>query len=86
MQLKILAPYDKKTGLYDRPFLVRHVNEALREWGIVCKDPKTKYGLNPEDFDLYMVGEFDDETGEVLPAKPMHLSSGVQQNANPIHS
>ncbi|AZL82667.1 nonstructural protein [Apis mellifera associated microvirus 60] len=79
MVLKILASYDKKTALYDRPFLVRHVNEALREWDIVCKDQQTKYGKNPEDFDLYLVGQFDDETGEVIPGKPQHLSSGVQE-------
>lgn len=79
MILKILAPYDKKTGLYDRPFMVRHINEALREWEIVCKDTQTKYGKNPEDFDLYLVGEFDDESGECIPAKPQHLSSGVQE-------
>lgn len=82
MILKILAPFDKKTALYDRPFLVRHTGEAIREWEIVCKDQQTKYGKNPEDFDLYLVGQFDDESGEVIPAKPQHLASGVQEKGH----
>lgn len=77
MTLKVLAPYDKKTALYQTPFIVRHVGEAIREWDIVTRDKNTKYGKNPEDFDLYQVGEFDDETGEIIPMKAMHLASGV---------
>lgn len=78
MQNKIIAVYDKKTGLFNMPFAVRHNGEAIREWDIVRKDDKTKYGKNPEDFDLYQIGEYDDATGSIVSITPhVHLASGV---------
>lgn len=68
--LSICAVYDKKTGLYDQLFTVRHHAEAEREWGVVKQDPKTKFGKNPEDFSLLQIGNYDDTTGEVIPVKP----------------
>lgn len=75
--MKLIAVHDKKTGLYDNPFTVRHVGEAVREWDIVRKDPQTKFGKNPEDFDLFQIGEYDDELGQLIPQKHIHLASGV---------
>lgn len=78
MQQPMIAVYDKKTALFERPFVVRHVGEAIREWDIVTKDSNTKFGKNPEDFDLFQIGFFDDETALVEILKPnIHLASGV---------
>lgn len=78
MLKNVCAVFDKKTGLWDSPFTVRHVGEATREWGIITQDRSTKFGKNPEDFDLYEIGTYDDETGrfENL-SKQHHLASGV---------
>lgn len=76
---KVIAVYDKKTALYDAPFSVRHIGEAIREWETITKDPKTKFGKNPEDFDLFQISEYDDTTGQfqnTIP--PLHLGSGIQ--------
>ncbi|AZL82940.1 hypothetical protein [Apis mellifera associated microvirus 61] len=77
MQTKAVSVFDKKTGLYSDPFFVRHLGDALRQWDIVRKNPDTKYGKNPEDFDLFTVGVFDDESGELIKEKPQHIASGV---------
>lgn len=74
----VCAVFDKKVGLFDPPFVVRHTNEALREWFIVRTDKQTKFGKNPEDFDLYQIGSFNEGTGTYknLPVHT-HLASGV---------
>lgn len=78
MLSNVISVYDKKTGLFDKPFVVRHNGEAIREWDIVTKDTQTKFGKNPEDFDLYQIGTYNDETGEMVSLKPhTHLASGV---------
>lgn len=78
MNQSVVAVFDKKTGLYDNPFTVRHVGEAIREWDIVRKDEKTKFGKNPADFDLFKIAEFDYQTGNIAPLAPhLHLASGV---------
>ena len=74
----MLAVYDKKTGLYDNPFIVRHNGEAIRGFDHLRKDVNTKFGKNPEDFDLYQIGTYDAQTGNVELITPhTHLLSGV---------
>lgn len=74
----MIAVRDLKTGLFDRPFTVRHTAEAIREWDIVRKDPQTKFGKNPADFDLFHIADYEDATGHISPCiPPLHLASGV---------
>lgn len=78
MQLPVMAIADKKTGLFGNPFVTRHTSEAIREWAIVTKDQSNKYGKNPEDFDLYEIAMYDDETGKMEPLpKFNHLATGL---------
>lgn len=78
MKYPIVSVFDKKTALYDSPILTQHVGTAIREWDHLRKDPQTKFGKNPEDFDLFQIGTFDPSMGTVeniIP--PTHLASGV---------
>lgn len=77
MEMPICAVFDKKTGLYDNPFTVRHVGEAVREWDIVTKNKDTKYGKNPEDFDLMEIGSFDYTKGQFHNSVPKTLATGL---------
>lgn len=61
----ICAAFDKKTGLYDPPFVARHTGEAQREWAVVKKDPKTKFGLHPEDYELYHIANYNEQNGHI---------------------
>lgn len=74
----VCAVYDKKVGAYDQPFTTRHVGEAVREWTNIKMMKETRYGKNPEDFDLFQIAEFDDELGTFENKKPhIHLDSGL---------
>lgn len=78
MKEPMCAVYDMKTGLFSKPFTVRHVAEAVREFDIVRKDTNTKIGKNPEDFQLFQIADFDLTTGEAITLKPhLHIASGV---------
>lgn len=70
MDQPICAVYDKKTGLFDNIFVTRHIGEATREWDIIRKNPETKFGKNPEDFDLYQLGTYNYTTGALVELKP----------------
>jgi len=74
----VVAVKDKKIGMFDSPFVVRHNGEAMREFDTVRQDKNTKFGKNPEDFDLYQIGTYDETTGELVTlSPPTHLISGV---------
>lgn len=78
MKLSVCAIHDKKTGLYDSVFVVRHPGDAIRSWDVVRQNKDTKFGKHPEDFNLFKIAFFDDETGQIEPLnKPDHLAAGI---------
>lgn len=79
MTYSLFAIYDKKTKTYDKPFSARHVQDVLRDWENLIKEPQNKYGKNPEDFDIYKIADFEDETGECISNKPTFLSSAYRE-------
>lgn len=74
----LVAVYDKKIGLFDPPVPVRHIGEAIRMFADIKKNPDTKFGMHPEDFDLFQIGVYDEPSGTVENLQPhIHLESGV---------
>ena len=68
MTFKIYSVYDNKTGIYARPFFARSDAEAQRAFQYNGNtDPFMK--SNSVDYDLVYLGEFDDQTAIIIPAK-----------------
>lgn len=55
---------DRKAGLYNNPVFYLRDGQAVRDFQTLCSDRQTMIGRYPEDFALYCVGSFDDETGK----------------------
>lgn len=77
MRMEICSIFDKKTGLYGGPVCVVHVGDAVREFDHLRKDKNTKYGMNPEDFDLMRIGTFDTSLGKFENSQVETLLAGV---------
>lgn len=79
MVQKMYSVRDSKAEFYERPFLQHTHAEAQRSFASIARDPQNPIGKNPEDFDLYYLGEYDNVTGKLdpLPA-PEHI---VKANA-----
>lgn len=73
MNQAIISVFDKKTGLYHPPVAFRHTGDAIRDFEALKKDTDTRYGQHPEDYELYKIGEFNDDNGELVHMKPLHL-------------
>lgn len=63
----VLCVFDKKTKLYDKPFSIRHVGEAVREFETLKTQKDNKIGMNPDDFELHHIGQFQFEIGTLVP-------------------
>lgn len=63
MTLQQFAVYDVKVGKYTQPFLLHSKGEAIRSWVDVVNDEKTNFKKHPEDYTLFHLGEWDDESG-----------------------
>ena len=78
MVLKIYSIRDSKGEVYNAPFYQKTHGEAERNFRSLANDEKSTIFQYPEDFDLWYLGEFDDNKGEFKPLDtPQHMLKAV---------
>lgn len=60
---QVFTAYDNKTKAFLPPFQLRTSEEAIRGFTEVCNTQDHQFQKYPEDYSLYLLGEFDDNTG-----------------------
>lgn len=69
MVLKVFSIFDEKASVFSQPFFSTHNGTALRSFSDLVGEPGNNVSKHPADFKLYLLGEFDDNSG-VLLSKP----------------
>jgi len=69
---KLFLIRDNKAEFYLGPYKAVNESVFLREIKTL-KNSDTQFGKHPEDYSVYMSGEFDDYIGAVVPMPPVHL-------------
>ncbi len=79
MNTKTFTIFDSKAEIFNTPFFYPQTSQARRAFGDLVNDSKTAISLHPEDYTLFEVAEFDDQTGIVTPHEtPKSLGLGVE--------
>lgn len=65
MRLYAFSVLDKKAEYFSTPFFTRSLGEAIRGFGDEARNPDSQLAKHPNDFELYHVGYFSQETGEL---------------------
>lgn len=65
MTLKAFAIRDNKAEYFNTPFFQKSHGEAERSFKQLTNDNQSTVSKYPEDFDLYYVGDYDDNTGTI---------------------
>lgn len=63
MKLQMFSIYDTVSKLYARPFFDVNEATAKRNLRAAIRDPKSGLAENINDYRLYLIGEFDDQSG-----------------------
>lgn len=71
----MVSVYDSKAESWSFPAQADNKASAIRMFGDLVRDGRTLVGQHPEDFGLWIVGEFDTETGTIL-TQMSHLANG----------
>lgn len=71
--LSVFSIKDVKAKAFMHPFFTHNAATAEREFRRVLKDPSSQMCHNPEDFELYQVGVWNDEVGVVLASEVPEL-------------
>lgn len=78
MKLQMYSIRDSKVGTYHPPIFQKTHGEAERNFTTIAKDDKTQVGQYPEDFDLFYIGDYEDNSGKVSPLDtPQHIMKAL---------
>lgn len=79
MRTKIYSIRDSKSEIFNSPIFQRTHGEAERNFHNLVNDEKSNVNKYPDDFDLYYIGEYDDQTGKIESLDtPQHIVKAVQ--------
>lgn len=65
MIYKVYSVYDAQTKAYGHPMLQNTHGEAERTFKLQVNNKDSRYHQSPEDYDLFHIGEYDDNTGGI---------------------
>lgn len=67
----LVSVFDRKAQVYGAPVMARTLGDSERQFQDLLSDKDSFPGKHPEDFDLVLVGKFDEDSGVVTPE--MHV-------------
>nr|QJB19509.1 MAG: nonstructural protein [Microvirus sp.] len=80
--MKLFAIRDTKGQFYGNPWTKRTPGEAERDFTQLAQDPQSTIHKFPQDYDLYELGDFDENTGKITPLDtPHHIAKAVDCSA-----
>ena len=76
----VFTVYDQKAGAYLPPWIMPKIEMAKRVFGDCVNSPEHQFGAHPEDYTLFDLGHFDDETAMFMaqPNGPQTLGNGLE--------
>ena len=80
MELQIYAIRDQKGACYLSPFYKKTPGEAQRDFQSAVNDNRENnmFSKYPEDFDLFHLGTYCDQTGKITPlSTPAHVVKAI---------
>lgn len=86
MILEIYSIRDERVGVHEHLLPVPHIVHAQRGIQQSLQDPKSKLALYPNDFSLWRVGGFDQDTGHIIaqPSGPTFIAQISSFSSQPI--
>ncbi len=73
MKMIFVSVYDSATEAYMRPFCAQTEGQAIRIFEDEVTRDDSDVGKHPEDYSLFVVGSFNDGTGELKGRDPVCL-------------
>lgn len=79
MKLNAYSIYDSKAKAFSQPFFTANHQIAERSFSALVSEKGTNNVAKfPEDFSLHYIGQFDDETGELVSNQHENLGLASQ--------
>lgn len=93
MKVQLFAIRDSKAQAFLQPFFSSTKGTAIRAFTDGVNDPQTSFHKYPDDFTLFHIAEFDDESGVVSPLQQplavinaFEVLNAPQGNVSPLRA
>lgn len=79
MRVGIFSIHDSAAAAFLQPFFAGNETVAKRSFSQAINEEseQNSFFKHFQDYSLFSVGYFDDQTGEITPEKPQHLGNGA---------
>lgn len=75
---RMFSVHDVKCNTFLSPFIAPTNGSAIRSFSDIVNQPESVIHKHPEDYNLYFVGEFEQDSGALLPlTAPVFLESAL---------
>jgi len=80
MIYKVFAIKDRALDTFSAPFTQATIESGLRMWRemVMFQEESNRYRRSPEDYSLYCVGTYNDETARMESEMPARISSATE--------
>lgn len=74
MILQVIAVFDRAVAAFMQPMFIPHKGAAVRSFTDWVNDSNSEFSKHPEDYELYLLAEYDDQKGRFnMPEVPDRL-------------
>lgn len=73
MILKVFAARDMKAEAFLQPYYSPNVGSAVRAFGDACNEKNSPFNKHPNDYVLYEIATYDDNTAEFISLNPIKM-------------
>ena len=80
---KIFTVYDEKAHAYLPPFFMARNEQALRVFGDCLNSADHQFAKHPADYTLFEIGNFDDNSAEIIPSRAIPMGNGLEFLSQP---
>lgn len=77
---KICAVRDAAIDAFGQPIFVRHLGEAIRSFTDEVNRSGSVFNAHPSDYELYHIGDYDDDTATLRSVAALSLVTGKAAN------
>lgn len=65
--MKVLSVRDRAVDAFGTPIFVQAVGQAVRSFSDEVNREGSPFHAHPEDYDLFLIGDYDEQTGTLVP-------------------
>lgn len=71
---KIVAVRDRQVNAFDKPWTAPTTGAAIRAFRDALHEPDHPMAKHPEDYELYLLADYDDERGTFTKNEPKQIA------------